>query len=192
MRGMSTWMMDITDPENLEGLHRLLEYTTSAVLQFIRLMAATGAHMVSNGDSSAGPSMISPRLYRMLALPYEKRVVEEAHAAGLPYMLHICGKTEPILEDMVSTGADALELDYKTDPQRARDIIAGRSAFTGNIDPSGVLALGTAQDVEWATRDLLRVFAGTSRFILNAGCAIPVTTPAENIRTMIRTAREYF
>ena len=190
MRGSAGWMMDITDPANEEDARLLLEFCTAATAQFLRLMAATGAHMVSNGDSPAGPSVVSPRIYRRYALPYETRVVETAHTLGLPYMLHICGKTEPILEDMISTGADALELDYKTDVRRAHDILRGRAAFTGNIDPSGVLALGTPNAVEAKTRELLEVFVDSPRFILNAGCAIPAGTPPENLRAMIRTARE--
>lgn len=190
MRGSADWMMDIMDPDNQEDARCLLEFATGATIQFIRLMAATGAHMVSNGDSPAGPSVVSPRLYRTFALPYETRAVEAAHDLNLPYMLHICGKTEPILEDMLSSCADALELDHKTDARRARDIIAGRAAFVGNIDPSGVLALGTPLEVERKTRELIEVFAGTPRFIVNAGCAIPSTTPPDNIRAMIRVARE--
>lgn len=189
MRGAADWMLDLADPDREEDVRRLLDYATEATLQFIRLMAQTGAHMVSNGDSPAGPSVISPRLYRRFAWPYEKRVVEEAHALGLPYMLHICGKTEPILEDMVATGADALELDYKTDARRAHDVLLGRTTFVGNLDPSGVLALGTPALVEQKTRELLAIFADTPRFILNAGCAIPANTPPENLRAMIRAAR---
>ena len=190
MRGSAAWMMDLTDSSNEGDARRLLEFCSSATTQFVRLMAATGVHMVSNGDSPAGPSVVSPRLYRTYAMPYEARVVETAHSVGLPYMLHICGKTEPILEDMAATGADALELDYKTDVRRARDILEGRVAFTGNIDPSGVLALATPREVEQKTRELLAVFAGNARFILNAGCAIPAGTPPENLRAMIRAARE--
>ncbi len=191
MRGSAGWMMDIMDPANQEDADRLLDYCTAAVTQFIRLMASTGAHMVSNGDSPAGPSVISPALYRQFALPSEKRIVEAAHELGLPYMLHICGKTEPILDAMVSTGADALELDHKTDMRRARDIIASRATFAGNLDPSGVVALGSVEEVEQKTRELLGVFAATPRFILNAGCAIPASTPPENIRAMIRAARNF-
>lgn len=189
MRGSADWMMDIMDPAQREDAEALLEYCTAAVTQFIGLMASTGVQMVSNGDSPAGPSVVSPALYRTFALAYEKRVVETAHTLGLPYMLHICGKTEPILEDMVSSGADALELDYKTDMRRARDILAGRATFVGNLDPSDVIALGSVRQVEEKTRELLGVFAGTPRFILNAGCAIPAITPPENIQAMIRVAR---
>lgn len=190
VRGSADWMMDIMDPVNEEDARRLLEFCCGITTQFIRLMAATGVHMVSNGDSPAGPSVVSPRIYRHYALPYEKQVADAAHSLEMPYMLHICGKTEPILDDMVSTGADALELDYKTDARRAHGILQGRATFTGNIDPSGVLALGTPHEIEAKTRELLAVFDGTRKFILNAGCAIPAGTPPQNLRAMIRAARK--
>ncbi len=191
IRGMDKWLMDLLEADCHEHAHALLEYATGITLQFVRLMADTGCHMVSNGDSVAGPELVSPRIYRSFALPYAKRVVDAAHSEGLPYVLHICGNTAAIIDDMVSTGADGLELDYKTDSVFARDHMSNRCVFVGNIDPSGVLALGTPEMVEIRTRDLLRVFAGTPRFVLNAGCAIPPTTPPDNVRTMIRVARTF-
>jgi uroporphyrinogen-III decarboxylase len=145
--------------------------------------------MVSNGDSPAGPDLISPAMYAEFAQPYERRLAGEAHAQGLPYALHICGNTTRILEGMVATGADALELDYKTDARAARDALKGRAAFIGNIDPSAVLALGTPALVEARTRELLEIFAGVPGFILNAGCAIPAETPSANLRAMIAASR---
>ncbi|MEK7406249.1 MAG: uroporphyrinogen decarboxylase family protein, partial [Acidobacteriota bacterium] len=166
MRGLQEWMLDLAAEEHEELAHKLLEYCADVTMQFLRLMAETGADMVSNGDSPAGPELISPRLYRKFALPYEKRMAECAHGLAKPYALHICGKTDRILEEMVSTGADALELDYKTGARLARDVLRGRAAFIGNLDPSGVLALGTPRLVEEKTRELVAVFAGTPRFIL--------------------------
>jgi len=191
MRGTADWLMDLSDPANHELAHELLDYCTEATTQFLRLMGETGAHMVSNGDSPAGPELASPKLYREFALPYERRVAACAHELGLPYMLHICGKTDRILAEMIFTGADALELDYKTDAGLAHRLMKDRTTFVGNIDPSGVLALGTPALVEQKTRGLLALFSDTPRFILNAGCAIPAETPAENLKTMIRVAREF-
>jgi uroporphyrinogen decarboxylase len=188
MRGSADWMMDIVDPANEAAAHRVLEYAAGATIGFIKLMAEAGAHMVSNGDSPAGPSVVSPAMYRKFAAPYERRIVEAAHGLGLPYTLHICGKTEPILADMVATGADALEIDHKTDARRAREVIGGRSAFIGNIDPTGLLAHGSPAEVARATRELRAVFAGEPRLIVNAGCAIPADTPGENLRAMIEAA----
>lgn len=189
MRGPAEWMMDLVDEANREDAHALLAYCTEAALGFLRLMAGTGADMVSNGDSPAGPDLVSPAMYEEFAQPYDKRLADEAHAHGRPYALHICGNTTRILEAMLATGADALELDYKTDVRAARDVLKGRAVFIGNIDPSGVLALGTPALVEARTRELLEVFAGVPGFILNAGCAIPAETPPANLRAMISAAR---
>jgi uroporphyrinogen decarboxylase len=188
MRGPAEWMMDLVDETNRETAHRLLAYCHEAAVAFMRLMAGTGADMVSNGDSPAGPDLVSPAMYAEYAQPYERRLAEEAHALGLPYALHICGNTTRILPGMVATGADALELDYKTDIRAAREVLKGRAAFIGNIDPSGVLALGTPGLVEAKTRELLEAFAGVPGFILNAGCAIPAETPPANLRAMIAAA----
>jgi uroporphyrinogen decarboxylase len=191
MRTPQVWMMDLLDEQNREYVLQLLEYCTEATTQFIRLMAQTGAHLLSNGDSPAGPEMISPQMYREFALPYEKRIIAAAHACGLPHILHICGDTTPILDAIVESGADGIELDYKTDTQRAHDALKDHLCFFGNIDPSGVLALGSVADVQRETTRLLEIFAETPRFVLNAGCAIPSNTPSENIAAMIRVARTF-
>jgi len=189
LRSPQEWFMDlIRDPERALDA---LEYCTVAVCQFVELMSQTGAHMISNGDSPAGPELISPEMYRTFALPYEKRVVEIAHQHGLPYALHICGNTDAILNDMLGTGAEAFELDYKTNIQLAQKTFSGKATFIGNIDPVGVLQHGSPEQIEEATRNLLDVFDTTTGFILNAGCAIPADTPEKNLRVMIDTARNF-
>lgn len=191
VRGMDNWMTDLLDPDNEEEVRLLLDYCTDITLQFIDQMALTGAHMTSNGDSLAGPDLVSPSLFRRFALSYEQHIAARSHAHGLPYVLHICGNTDPILHDMVATASDGLEIDYKTDARKAHAIMKDRTVFFGNIDPGGVLALGTPEMIAQKTQELLGIFSDTPRFVLNAGCAIPSITPPENLRTLIRTAREF-
>jgi len=188
MRTPQEWYIDLIGDE--QNALTLLDYCTDITCQFIDLMAETGADMLSNGDSPAGPDMISPHMYTKFALPFEKKVVEKAHEKGLPYALHICGNTDSILVHMLKTKTDALELDFKTDTQRAKDILNGKITFIGNIDPSGVLARGSIEEVRDKTTEILTIFADTPRFILNAGCAIPSNTPSENIQEMIKIARQ--
>ena len=52
------------------------------------------------------------------------------------------------------TGADAFELDYKTDITKIYNSFHNTTTFIGNIDPSGVLALGTADDVQKKTLEV--------------------------------------
>lgn len=86
--------------------------------------------------------------------------------------------------------ADVLELDYKTNISLAEEKMRGKTVFAGNIDPAGMLAFGTPELVREKTIELLNVFRNNPRFILNAGCAIPSTTPPENLFAMIKAARE--
>jgi uroporphyrinogen decarboxylase len=191
MRGAQNWMTDFMMMDTDELIIKLLEYCTDATSQFVKLMAQTGCAMVSNGDSPAGPEMISPEMYLKYAMPYEKRIVEVAHQAGLAYTLHICGNTDVILDHMLLTGADALELDYKTDITKIYNTLHDSTTLIGTIDPSGILALGTVDDVRKKTLELLSVYKNSNRFILNAGCAIPPNTPSENLKMMIATARGF-
>jgi len=190
MRGAQNWMLDLMMGTD-EQLELLLKYCTDASSQFIKLMAQTGCDMVSNGDSPAGPEMISPEMYLKLAMPYERTIVDVAHRAGVAYTLHICGNTDVILDHMLLTGADSFELDYKTDISKIYNTIRNTTTLIGNIDPSSVLALGTVDSVQKKTLELLSAYQHSNRFILNAGCALPSTTPSENLKMMIDTAREF-
>ena len=126
---------------------------------------------------------------KAVGLPYEKDAAACAEELGRLHVLHICGDTSMILEDLLETGSAGFELDYRTDTRKARDVMKGRAVFFGNIDPSGVLALGSPDKVAKKTRELLDLFAGNPRFVLNSGCALPATTPLDNIRAMIKEAR---
>jgi uroporphyrinogen decarboxylase len=101
----------------------------------------------------------------------------------------VCGKADRILADLAATGADALELDQRTSLTLAHAELRNRCTFIGNLDPSAVLCLGTPASVTEKTRELLDVFRDTPRLIVNAGCALPSTTPRENLLAMIRTVR---
>ncbi|MEY8607890.1 uroporphyrinogen decarboxylase family protein [Parabacteroides segnis] len=189
IRGVENMMMDLYLEEE-KSVFTLLDYCYDATSQFIKMMIEAGADMVSNGDSPAGPSMLSPEMYEQFALPYEKKICAYAHQSGIPYLLHICGNTDIIIDQMITCGADALELDYKTNIKLAEEKMRGITTFAGNIDPVGVLAFGTPELVKEKTIELLEIFKDNPRFILNAGCAIPAITPSENLFAMIATARE--
>ena len=84
MRGVQDWMLDLMIGDE-EQVFQLLEYCTDASSQFITLMTQTGCDMVSNGDSPAGPDMISGEMFEKYAMPFEKRLVDLAHILGKNY-----------------------------------------------------------------------------------------------------------
>lgn len=78
-----------------------------------------------------------------------------AGAVGVPVDFHVDdpARSHLGLEYMLLTGADAFELDYKTNAQKVREIICSKACFIGNIDPSGVLTLGSTELVKQKTID---------------------------------------
>jgi MtaA/CmuA family methyltransferase len=140
LRGHEAFMIDQieADPADIRaGLARCAE----AGARFARAQLAAGADLTSIGDSAAGQSLVSPRVYRELAQPYQA-----AYRAALgdgALCIHICGKTNDIIDGMVATGAAALELDHLNDLPRSLDRIAGGTCVWGNIDPTDVLSQGS-------------------------------------------------
>jgi uroporphyrinogen decarboxylase len=186
MRGFENFMMDLfVDGEKVE---HLLKYTTGICRQFIRLMAKAGVDMLSNDDSLAAPSMISPEMYEKFAMPYEKELVDEAHRCRLPYLLHICGDMRSILPQMNRLGLDAVELDHKTPIGNIFEVFGNTSTLVGTIDPNDVIALGTPDMVRRESIKILDTYHDSPRLVLGSGCAIPYSAPEENIREIVRCA----
>ena len=190
LRGTEDFLMELAaEPEN-PALRELLETCFASHIAVHRALVHAGAHLTSLGDSLAGPDVVSPKMFARFARPYEERLVKTLEAEGIFTVVHICGDTTKILPDLAQYEFCGFELDYKTEAATAKSTVGARHVLFGNIDPSGVIARGSPQEVRAATRQLMSVWKPGGRFVLNAGCAIPPTTPAENIHALIEAAQE--
>lgn len=191
LRGMQDFMMDLAAEPDHPGISQLLEIAYQTHIATHRALKAAGAHFTSLGDSASGPDVISPAMFAQFARPYQDRLVRELAADGIFTVIHICGNTTAILDQLATYPFCGFELDYKTDAARAKATVGADHVLFGNVDPSGVLARGTPAQVRETTRQLIELWKPGGRFILNAGCAIPATTPSENMRAFIETAHEF-
>jgi len=172
------------------SLESLMDRCAEYAIEYAGALAERGVDMLSGGDSPAG--LLGPRLYREVALPYEQCVIAALKSrTKLPVSLHICGNTMPILADMARSGADVLEPDHQVDLGEACRIV-GPTAIWGNLDPVAVLARGTPDRVKSAARSAIAAIraAGHRRFVLSSGCTLAMETPDENVRAMLKAARE--
>jgi uroporphyrinogen decarboxylase len=181
----------LIDPEKEEYVWRLLEYTYEQVLTYARALSEAGAHFTMMGESISGPDVCSPKVYRKFAFPYQKRLIETLRAEGKEIGLHICGNATRIIEPMVETGAVFLQVDYKIDHAACKQAIRGRTTLIGTVDPSGVLTLGTSEDVTQAARHDIDHLAQGGGFILSPGCTLPYTAPDENVGALVEAAENY-
>ena len=133
LRDPQMFMMDLLEqPE--EDIFAGLDVCVAAGVAFAKAQLAAGADLTSIGDGLAGESLISPAMYRRFSQPFERRYKEQLGGGLLS--LHICGRSDNIIEGMVAAGAEVLELDHLNDMDRSFGIVAGRCCVFGNIDPS--------------------------------------------------------
>lgn len=189
LRGTQEFMMDLLEEEP-EVIHHALEWTTEAHARFARAQLQAGAHATSMGDSYASADLISAKLYREFAWPYEKQIVEKVRSLGLPYSIHICGNASSIVADMGQTGAKILEIDWKTDMALARRVVPEDVVLMGNIDPSDPMCIGTPDKVKAQVQDMVQKTRGKG-LIISSGCALGANTKPENMEAMVASARLY-
>jgi MtaA/CmuA family methyltransferase len=185
LRGDTNLLLDIHDRP--EWLKALLDRLVEVGVAFARAQLSAGAHVVGLGDSMG--SLVSPRQYRELVLPYEQRVFAAVREAGAIPRLHICGDTNHLLRDMAASGASIVDLDWMVDLRKAAAVFGPSGpAPCGNFDPVAVMLQGTPQEVAAAVRGCAA--AAGPRHFSAAGCEVPDGTREENLLAHARALRE--
>ncbi len=189
LRGAQNFLMDLLT-EDPKDIHILLDYCRQASTLFAKAQKDCGAHATSIGEAYAGPNLISPKMYRNFAFEHQKKMAQEMKEYGIPFSIHICGDSTEIVGDMVNTGATIIEIDWKVDIGKARQIANNKAVVMGNIDPSDPLVWGTPQKVKEQATNILKSTGGSGVF-LSSGCAMGYNTPKENVQAMIEASAEF-
>lgn len=191
LRGMQEWLLDIAQAQRPELIHRLLDFCTDYVLAFADLLLEAGAPVVTIGDSLASGSLISPTTFRRFVFPYQQRIARAVRARGGRLSIHVCGRIDQMLDQLVDTGASILEFDAPTDFDLAWQTAGGRTCLLGNVPVSEVMTLGKPEQVEAECRWRLEKVKPASGYILSSGCALSPNAPADNLHAMVESARRY-
>jgi uroporphyrinogen decarboxylase len=164
-------------------LHALLEKITDTIILYLNAQIEAGAEVVQLFDSWAGE--LSTNDYEQFALPYQRRIFESLDRKSAPAILYIngCGL---FLEQMATSGADVLSIDWRIDLKQARERIGDQLSIQGNLDPCVLLA--TPEVVREKAREVLKA-GGGHKHILNLGHGILPMTPVENARAFIEAAK---
>jgi uroporphyrinogen decarboxylase len=183
---ISRWM-----GQNPEHAHRVLEIACEADILFADAVIDSGAApSVTCAESSS--AIITPERFREFSKPYLARLITHIKSRGVdPVLLHICGQTAPIWQDMADTGAGRLSIDNSSPLAEAKRRVGHRVSLMGNIPPEDVLLRGTPAAVRAAARQCIReAWDNPCGFILASGCSLPTETPLANIDAMLDAARE--
>jgi uroporphyrinogen decarboxylase len=176
---------------NPEYVNALLNLTTEASLRYALANIEAGVDVIVTADPTASGSLISPKTFTTFAAPHLSQIAQAVIKAGSIASLHICGKTSPMLDQMVSTGVRILELDHLVDMHEAKERIGQQVILMGNLNPTELLLNGTPTDVEAAAKLCIESIGQDGQYILSSGCEVPPLTPLNNIRAMVAAAEKY-
>ncbi len=174
-----------------DGVSAILDFTVELCYRYLEAFIDAGVEIVSIADPSASGDLISRTQFQEFVLPHLQKVVTKLHQKGVFVCIHICGNITNRLDLIPESGADLLSMDYKVDLGKAKDILGGRMAFSGNMNPVAVMQNATPEIVADVCRDCITKTAAIPGYILMPGCDIPPGVPLDNIRAMRDTAYNF-
>lgn len=187
---VSEIMMDCYDDPDM--VHTVLEKATEFLCEYAKAYKVVGANGIVMAEPVAG--LLSPALEEEFSSPYVKKIVDAVQDDSFIVIYHNCGDNVPrMLDSILSTGAAAYHFGNAVDMEK--DIIAevpSDIVVMGNVDPVGVLRMGTPETVRTATLSLMERCCKYENFVLSSGCDVPPMTPWKNIDAFFAASNEFY
>ncbi len=190
--GPYTLAGQITDPGNMAKLafkkpdmvHKLLDILDEVEIETARIYKEAGADYVTIHEMAAGGDILSPRMFRSVVQPHIERILSTMPS---PKVLHMCGDTDSIVEDMVLCGADAISVEQKNHIAETRQKVGPDVLIFGNIDTFRLMATGKPEDVERAVKRAIDEGVNA----VWPGCDMWPTVPKENMEALMAATKKY-
>jgi MtaA/CmuA family methyltransferase len=184
LRGINAIMTDFYD--DADFVAELMDFCADVAIGYMRVQIDAGADSIGMSDAAA--SMIGPEFYEEFLWPRQMRILAAIRDMGAMTRLHMCGCTDPLLEQMEKLPVDVYELDFMTDVARAREVLGPDRVICGNVDTISTMLYGGVDEVREAA-ERARTICG-ERHVISPGCEVAPETPPENVRELVRLARE--
>ena len=148
---------------------------------------AVGAMLLGDDMGYKTQTMFSPEVLRRYVFPWQKRLVEIAHANGKPFILHSCGNLEAIMDDLINdVGIDAKHSfeDVIVPVSEFKRRYGDRVAVLGGVDVD-FLCRHSEDEVRLYTRSILKECAPGGGYALGTGNSVANYIPVANYLAMV-------
>lgn len=132
-------------------------------------------------------TMIAPRHLRQYVFPWQKKLVQIAHAHDLPFLLHACGNLSRVMDDLIDyVGIDAKHSfeDVIQPVADAKRQYGQRLALLGGVDVD-YLVRHSPEEVRAYTRRVIEACAPGGGYALGTGNSVTNYIPVENYLAMV-------
>jgi [methyl-Co(III) methanol-specific corrinoid protein]:coenzyme M methyltransferase len=172
MVGTQNFLLHIGMGET-EKINKMLRQLMPVTIAFANAQFQAGADIVVMADHVTG-NLVGPYHYQEILLPVHQEVTRQING---PVILHVCGDCSDRLELFAQSGVDAYHMEWQVDAKMAVDKI-------GHL--VSLVYQGTPDDVYKQVR--YAVEAGID--IIAPECAIPLSTPMENLKAIVEAAHQ--
>lgn len=172
------------------SMHALLNKNAIAVTHYLNAQVEAGAQSLMIFDTWGG--VLSPECYREYSLRYMQQIVDgltrEADGRRVPIVLFTKNGGR-WLSDMADTGCDGLGVDWTIDLSDAKQMVEGRVALQGNLDPS--VLYGSPESIRSEVKKVLASFGDGPGHVFNLGHGIHQFVNPDNLGVMVEAVREF-
>jgi uroporphyrinogen decarboxylase len=166
-------------------LHRILAINADAVALYLNTQIAAGAQAVMVFDSWGG--VLADGAFQQFSLAYTQRVLDQLDRS-VPAIVFTKGGG-PWLEQIASSGAQVVGLDWTVNLAQARERVGQRVALQGNLDP--MVLFGGEVAVRAQVRAALDSYGNHPGHIFNLGHGIHLHTPPEAVAALVDEVHRY-
>ena len=160
-----------------------------------RIIKAKPDFILTGGSGTM--TLQSPEIFRDLGLPTLKKITKLAKEAGIPTLVHSCGKEKELVkicaEETDLNCINPLEIPPMgdCDLKELKEKYGNKIALMGNLHTTELMLKGSVKDVEEASKKAIDDAGKNGGFILSTGDQCGRDTPEDNIFAMIETAKTY-
>jgi uroporphyrinogen decarboxylase len=168
--------------DSIDETHEGLDIITEATARFAEECLAAGADGLFFATQCASTAYMTIEEYEEFARPYDLRVLEAARHAEI-ILLHIHGE-RIMFEQLIDYPVHIINWhDRRTPPtlKEARAQFSGTIA--GGVDAVDTIGKASAEQVTAEVKEAIAQTGG-SKFIVTAGCVIPIDAPEANVRAV--------
>jgi len=188
MLGVEDFMVELLVGEE-EDVVKTIDFAAEIVIAYLEDLIDCGLDLITVPEPAASGDLIKPADFEKFVLPADVKVRDRLADRCPAYLIHICGKTDKLVETVAETGMSIFSVD-SINMVRAQLDSRGRSALFGNLSPAHILSVKTPEEVYELSRALCESMKPYGGFILAPGCDLAPTIPLENLQAMARAARE--
>lgn len=175
----------------------VLDLITDVVIDYLVEQVKAGAQALQIFDSNAGD--LAPHHFHEFSYPYLKRIsttlrtrLASLSLPAVPLILFAKGANHALAHLASDSGYDVLGIDWLVEPSLARELVSGKVALQGNLEPN--VLYGGREAIEREVKRMteqFRVQGRTKAWIANLGHGITPGVDPEDLRFFFECLHKY-